>query len=212
MNMDARRTELMEKANNLIDTISENMRTVENVESAKAKFLNPESALSLELPTSDPDFSDVFKLAEIFDEKGTDKIKAYILTELELLEENALRLLEAAGFENFMKAAEQPKEEDWEDLDKEDWEDLYKEEDPEEDADMKIVIPKSYEKGHHSRKPLTDEKVQQINKLASEGMKPKDIAEKAGVSYNSAVRYANKYMDSVPNGAAKGSGRSASRR
>lgn len=208
MNMDARRTELMEKANNLIDTISENMRTVENVESAKAKFLNPESALSLELPTSDPDFSDVFKLAEIFDEKGTDKIKAYILTELELLEEDALRLLEAAGFKDVMRAAEPVEEKK---APEEDWEDV-EIEDPEEDSDMKIVIPKSMEKGHHSRKPLPDEKVQQINKLVSEGMKPKDIAEKAGVSYNSAVRYANKYMDSIPNGAAKGSGRSASRR
>ena len=208
MNMDARRTELMEKANNLIDTISENMRTVENVESAKSKFLAPESALSLELPTGDPEFADVFKLAEIFDEKHIEKIKAYILVELETLEENALKLLEAAGFGNVMKAAEPEKKEPLP-FD-ETWEDVDVPED--EDADMKIIIPEKIEKGHHSRKPLPADKVKQINKLASEGAKPAEIAEKTGVSYNSAVRYTNKFMETLPNGAAKGSGRSASRR
>ena len=208
MNMDARRTELLEKANSLIDTISDNMRTVENVEAAKAKFLAPESALSLELPTGDPEFADVFKLAEIFDEKGIEKIKAFVLMELETLEENALKLLEAAGFGNVMKAAEPeekeplPFDETWEDVDVP----------ADEDADMKIVIPEKIEKKQHSRKPLPAETVKQINKLASEGAKPAEIAEKTGVSYNSAVRYTNKFMETLPNGAAKGSGRSASRR
>jgi len=205
---DARRNELLEKANSLIDTISENMRTVENVEAAKAKFLAPESALSLELPTGDPEFSDVFKLAEIFDEKGIEKIKAFVLMELETLEENALKLLEAAGFHDVMKAAEPEKkeplpfDETWEDVDVP----------ADEDADMKIVIPDKIEKGHHSRKPLPEETVKQINKLASEGLKPAEIADKTGVSYNSAVRYSAKYLETLPNGAAKGSGRSASRR
>lgn len=206
---DARRNELLEKANSLIDTISENMRTVENVEAAKAKFLAPESALSLELPTGDPEFADVFKLAEIFDEKGIEKIKAFVLMELETLEENALKLLEAAGFHDVMKTSE-PTEKEALPFD-DSWQDV----EPitaDEDADMKIVIPDKIEKGHHSRKPLPEETVKQINKLAGEGLKPAEIADKTGVSYNSAVRYSAKYLETLPNGAAKGSGRSASRR
>ena len=99
MNTDERRSELLEKANKLIDTISESMRTVENAEAAKKKFLRADAALSLEIPIQGTGgMVDVFKLKDIFDERGIEKIKAFILTELELLEESNLKLLEAAGF------------------------------------------------------------------------------------------------------------------
>lgn len=194
-NIADRRSELLEKANNMIDMIQESMRTVENVEAAKRKFLAPESALSLELPTGDPEFKDVFKLADIFDERGIEKIKAYILTELEFLEDGALKILDTAGFhENIMKAAEPaPVEQD---------------PDPAEDDSDMIVIPDKIEKGHHSRLPLADDKVEQIKKLSQEGMKPAEIARQMNLSYKTAA----KYMETVPNGAAaKGSGRSASK-
>ncbi len=98
MNTDERRIELLNKANSLIDLISDNMRTIENVEGAKKRFLRADSELSLEIPIQGTGgMSDVFKLKEIFDEKGIEKIKAYILTELEFLEENALRILDTAG-------------------------------------------------------------------------------------------------------------------
>lgn len=197
-NIADRRNELLDKANNMIDMIQESMRTVENVEAAKKKFIAPESELSLELPTGDPEFKDVFKLAEIFDERGIEKIKAYILTELEFLEDGALRILDTAGFhENIMKAVEPaPEIKD------------QPEEDPAEDDSDMIVIPDRIEKGHHSRLPLTDDKVEQIKKLSQEGMKPAEIARQANVSYKTAA----KYMETVPNGAAaKGSGRSASK-
>lgn len=122
MNKDERRNSLLDKANNLIDTISECMRTVEDVEAAKKKIVIPESELSLELPTNDQQFKDVFKLQEIFDEKGIEKIKAYILNELEFLEESALQILDNAGFNSRS---------------------LLPSED--EDKDMKIVIPEKVE-------------------------------------------------------------------
>lgn len=209
LNNDERRKELLDKANSLIDKISESMRLVENVEAAKEKFLRPDTKLSLEMPTEDPDYKDVFKLDEIFDEDGTDKIKAFVLTELELLEEESLKLLEAAGFHDLMKAPEpepqrDPKEEP---LPFDDWEDI-EEKDPEDDSDMKIVIP---DKVRHSTKALPQKTVEQINKLVSEGAKPAEIAKKTGVSYNSAVRYSNKFMETVPNGKTD-SGRSVSSR
>lgn len=214
MNADERRNGLIEKANNLIDKIQDAMRLVENAESAKDKFTRPDSVLSLELPTEgDDEFKDVFKLGEIFDEKGIEKIKAYILTELELLEESNLKLLEAAGFvEHRQDNAPQtePVKAEPEAAGSEDspaeWEDV--EADPEDDSDMKIVIPNKIEKGHHSRTPLEADKVEQIKKLSKEGMKPAEIARQTGVSYKSAA----KYMEAVPNGETKSSGRSVSKR
>ncbi len=205
-NIADRRNELLEKANNMIDMIQESMRTVENVEIAKKRFLRADSGLALELPVEGPGgVVDVFKFSEIFDERGIEKIKAYILTELEFLEDGALKILDTAGFhENIMKAAEpapvipEAKDQEWDRID----------EDPdpaEDDSDM-IVIPDKIEKGHHSRLPLADDKVDQIKKLSQEGMKPAEIARQANVSYKTAA----KYMETLPNGAAKGSGRSAS--
>lgn len=208
MNADERRNGLIEKANSLIDKIQDAMRLVENAERAKDKFTRPDSGLSLELPIEgDDEFKDVFKLEEIFDEKSIEKIKAYILMELELLEESNLKLLEAAGFCDERKAEPLPFD---------DVPDTYEDEDlreavpdPEEDdSDMKIVIPNKIEKGHHSRTPLEADKVEQIKKLSKEGMKPAEIARQTGVSYKSAA----KYMEAVPNGETKSSGRSVSKR
>ena len=124
MNADERRNGLLEKANSMIDKIQDAMRLVENAEAAKQRFLRPDSALSLEIPIEGADdMMDVFKLAEIFDEKGIEKIKAYILMELEELEEDALKVLDFAGFHEPKKARE-----------------------PEEDdSDMKIVTPEKEE-------------------------------------------------------------------
>lgn len=213
MNADERRNGLIEKANSLIDMIQDAMRLVENAESAKHKFTRPDSVLSLELPTEgDDEFKDVFKLEEIFDEKGIEKIKAYILTELELLEESNLKLLEAAGFvEHRQDNAPQtePVKAEPEAAGSEDspaeWEDV--EADSEDDSDM-IIVPEKLEKKGHSTKALTPDKVEQIKKLSKEGMKPAEIARQTSVSYKSAA----KYMEAVPNGETKSSGRSVSKR
>ena len=205
---DTRMSELLEKANSLIDKISDSMRIIENVEAAKRRFLRADSSLSLEMPTQGTGgLVDVFKLADIFDEKGIEKIKAFILTELELLEESNLKLLEAAGFvEHRQDNAPQtePVKAEPEAAGSE-----IPFTDPEEDdSDMKIVIPNKIEKGHHSRTPLEADKVEQIKKLSKEGMKPAEIARQTGVSYKSAA----KYMETVPNGETKSSGRSVSKR
>ena len=208
MNADQRRNGLIEKANSLIDKIQDAMRLVENAERAKDKFTRPDSVLSLELPTEgDDEFKDVFKLEEIFDEQSIEKIKAYILTELELLEESNLKLLEAAGFCYERKAEPLPFDDAPDTYEDEDLREAVP--DPEEDdSDMKIVIPDKIEKGHHSRMPLEADKVEQIKKLSKEGMKPAEIARQTGVSYKSAA----KYMETVPNGETKSSGRSVSKR
>lgn len=213
MNADERRNGLIEKANNLIDKIQDAMRLVENAESAKHKFTRPDSVLSLELPTEgDDEFKDVFKLGEIFDEKGIEKIKAYILTELELLEESNLKLLEAAGFvEHRQDNAPQtePVKAEPEAAGSEDspaeWEDV--EADPEDDSDM-IIVPEKLEKKGRSTKALTPDKVEKIKELTQQGMRASEIARQTGVSYKSAA----KYMEAVPNGETKSSGRSVSKR
>lgn len=216
--VDERRNSLLDKANSLIDRIQDAMRLVENTESAKKKFLRPDSVLGLEIPIEgEEDIKDVFQLNEIFDEKGIEKIKAFVLMELEALEENSLKLLEAAGFaehcqDNVAQNTNEIKEPP-EAAGSEDWED-FGATDPEDDSDMKIVIPTKLteEKAEHSRKKLSDDKVKQITKLAKTGMKPQAIADKVGVSYNSVIRYSTKYMETVPNKTLEGSGRSASRR
>lgn len=205
---DTRMSKLLEKANSLIDKISDSMRIIENVEAAKRRFLRADSSLSLEMPTQGTGgLVDVFKLADIFDEKGIEKIKAYILTELELLEESNLKLLEAAGFVEHRQdnvPQTEPVKAEPEAAGSE-----IPFTDPEEDdSDMKIVIPNKIEKGHHSRTPLEADKVEQIKKLSKEGMKPAEIARQTGVSYKSAA----KYMETVPNGETKSSGRSVSKR
>ena len=203
MNTDQRRAELLSKANSMIDTISESMRTIENVEGAKSRFLRADSTLSLEIPIEGVGgMSDVFKFEEIFDERGIEKIKAYILTQLEFLEDGALQILEKAGFSDVIKPEDIPFAPD----PSEEWEDV-----AEDDSDM-IVVPEKFEKGHHSRKPLPEEKVEEINKLTAEGVRPKEIAEKTGVSYQSAVRYSNKYVAGTKPEDKKTSGRSASKR
>lgn len=213
MNADERRNGLIEKANNLIDKIQDAMRLVENAESAKDKFTRPDSVLSLELPTEgDDEFKDVFKLEEIFDEKGIEKIKAYILTELELLEESNLNLLEAAGFAEHRQdnapqtepVKAEPEAAGSEDSPAE-WEDV--EADPEDDSDM-IIVPEKLEKKGRSTKALTPDKVEKIKELTQQGMRVSEIARQTGVSYKSAA----KYMEAVPNGETKSSGRSVSKR
>lgn len=184
MNADERRNGLIEKANSLIDKIQDAMRLVENAERAKEKFTRPDSVLSLELPTEgDDEFKDVFKLEEIFDEKGTEKIKAYILTELELLEESNLKLLEAAGSEIPFA-------------------------DLEDDSDM-IIVPERLEK--KVGKPIDEKTIEKIGELAESGMRPSEIARHVGVSQPTASRYSKKYAETVANKETK-PGRSVSRR
>lgn len=216
MNTDDRRSVLLDKANSLIDKIQDAMRLVENTESAKKKFLRPDSMLSLEIPVEgEPDLSDVFKINEIFDEKGIEKIKAFILMELETLEETNLKLLEAAGFAEQRQdnAPQEPEaKEPPEAAGSEDWEDIAA--DPEDDSDMKIVIPNKIAevKAEHSRKKLSNDKIKEIQKLSKTDMKPQAIADKVGVSYNSVIRYSSKYMETIPKKLLESSGRSVSKR
>lgn len=211
MNADERRNGLIEKANSLIDKIQDAMRLVENAERAKDKFTRPDSVLSLELPIEgDDEFKDVFKLGEIFDEKGIEKIKAFILTELELLEENSLKLLEAAGFlEPCRDNATQTKAADTENT--EPAEAAGSEipfTDPEDDSDM-IVVPERLEK--KIGKPIDEKTIEKIGELAGEGMGPSEIARHVGVSQPTASRYSKKYAETIANKDTK-PGRSVSRR
>lgn len=207
MNADERRNGLIEKANSLIDKIQDAMRLVENAERAKEKFTRPDSVLSLELPTEgDDEFKDVFKLEEIFDEKGIEKIKAYILTELELLEESNLKLLEAAGFvehrQDNVPQTEPVKAEPeaaGSEIPFTDFED---------DSDM-IIVPERLEK--KVGKPIDEKTIEKIGELAESGMRPSEIARHVGVSQPTASRYSKKYAETVANKETK-PGRSVSRR
>lgn len=202
MNTDERRAELLSKANSLIDTISESMRTIENVESAKKKFLRADSKLTLEIPIEGcGGMTDVFKMDEIFDEKGLEKIKAYILNELEFLEEDALKVLDRAGIHNETKQQE--------------WPEIPFAPDPEEnheedDSDMIIVPEKLEKKAGHSTKPLTADKVEKIKELTQKGLNASEIARQTGCSHQSVQRYAKKFTEGIPNKETKSSGRSVS--
>ena len=217
MNTDERRAELISKANQMIDTISEAMRMVENIEGAKKRFLRADAQLSLEIPIQGTGgMSDVFKFDEIFDEKGVDKIKAYILTELEFLEEESLKILDTAGFHT-----ELPKEQDWVDVPftkepEKVWPEIpFAPEEgaplPEEDDSDMIVVPEKLEKKGHSTKPLTQDKVDKIKELSSKGLNASEIARQTGVSHQSVQRYTKKFAEGVSNKEVKTSGRSVSR-
>ena len=205
---DTRMSELLEKANSLIDKISDSMRIIENVEAAKRRFLRADSSLSLEMPTQGTGgLVDVFKLEDIFDEKGIEKIKAYILSELELLEESNLKLLEAAGFaEHCQDNAPQTEpikaepEAAGSEIPFADFED---------DSDM-IVVPEKLEKKGHSTKALTPDKVEKIKELTQQGVKASEIARQTGVSHQSVSRYSKKYAETIANKDTK-PGRSVSR-
>ena len=204
---DTRMSKLLEKANSLIDKISDSMRIIENVEAAKRRFLRADSSLSLEMPTQGTGgLVDVFKLEDIFDEKGIEKIKAYILSELELLEESNLKLLEAAGFaEHCQDNAPQTEpikaepEAAGSEIPFVDFED---------DSDM-IVVPERLEK--KVGKPIDEKTIEKIGELAESGMRPSEIARHVGVSQPTASRYSKKYAETVANKETK-PGRSVSRR
>lgn len=210
MNAAERRNGLIEKANSLIDKIQDAMRLVENAERAKEKFVRPDSLLSLQLPIEgEEEFKDVFKLEEIFDEKGIEKIKAFILTELELLEEDNLKLLEAAGFvEHRQDNAPQtePVKAEPEAAGSEDSES--KQPDTEDDSDM-IIVPEKLEK--KGSKNIDEKTIRKIEELAGEGMGPSEIARHVGVSQPTASRYSKKYAETIANKDTK-PGRSVSRR
>ena len=208
MNTDERRAELISKANQMIDTISEAMRMVENIEGAKKKFLRADAQLSLEIPIQGTGgMSDVFKFDEIFDEKGVDKIKAYILTELEFLEEESLKILDTAGFHVEQKQDNVPQKE-WPEIPfaPEEGAPL-----PEEDDSDMIVVPEKLEKKGHSTKPLTQDKVDKIKELSGKGLNASEIARQTGVSHQSVQRYTKKFAEGVSNKEVKTSGRSVSR-
>ena len=204
MNTDERRQELLNKANSLIDTISESMRTIENVESAKKKFLRPDSVISLELPIEGcGGMTDVFKLEEIFDERGVEKIKAYILNELEFLEENALKVLDQAGFHNVEQKPDNAPQKTEE---KEDWIPFAPDPDepaPEEDDSDMIIVPEKLEK-KASKPRIGEETVQQMKELLAEGKNPLQISKALGVSHQSVARHLAKTQQ-------ESSGRSVSR-
>lgn len=214
MNADERRNGLLEKANSLIDKIQDAMRLVENAERAKDKFTRPDSVLSLELPIEgDDEFKDVFKLEEIFDEKGIEKIKAFILTELELLEESNLKLLDAAGFAELCQdnapqteAVDVPDATDTEPAEAAGSEIPFT--DSEDDSDM-IIVPERLEK--KIGKPIDEKTIEKIGELAETGMRPSEIARHVGVSQPTASRYSKKYAETVANKETK-PGRSVSRR
>ena len=208
MNTDERRAELISKANQMIDTISEAMRMVENIEGAKKKFLRADAQLSLEIPIQGTGgMSDVFKFDEIFDEKGVDKIKAYILTELEFLEEESLKILDTAGFHVEQKQDNVPQKE-WPEIPfaPEEGAPL-----PEEDDSDMIVVPEKLEKKGHSTKPLAQDKVDKIKELSGKGLNASEIARQTGVSHQSVQRYTKKFAEGVSNKEVKTSGRSVSR-
>lgn len=190
MNNDERRRELLDKANSMIDTISESMRMVENVESAKKKFLRADSELALHLPIEGcGGTTDMFKMNEIFDEKGVEKIKAFILTQLEFLEDESLKILETAGFHSVMQcAAPQPKVEPAE-IPFAPEKNEEPDPEPEDDSDMIVVPEKLEKKATHSRLPLAEDKVEQIQELAKQGVKPAEISRQTGVSYKTATKY-----------------------
>lgn len=199
MNTDERRQSLMSKANSLIDTISESMRTIENVESAKKKFLRPDSVISLELPIEGcGGMTDVFKLEEIFDERGVEKIKAYILNELEFLEENALKVLDQAGFHNVeQKPDNVPQTEEKKDPD---WIPFAPDPDepaPEEDDSDMIIVPEKLEK-KASKPRIGEETVQQMKELLAEGKNPLQISKELGVSHQSVYRHLAKTQQESP--------------
>lgn len=209
MNNDERRKELLDKANSMIDTISESMRMVENVESAKKKFLRADSELALHLPIEGcGGTTDMFKMNEIFDEKGVEKIKAFILTQLEFLEEESLKILEAAGFHSAtqyapVQCAEPPKVEEPLEIPFAPEEDAEPDPEPEDDSDM-IIVPEKLEK--KIVKPrIGEEKVQQMKELLAEGKNPLQISKELGVSHQSVYRHLAKTQQEP-------SGRSASRR
>lgn len=169
MNTDERRSELLKKANKMMDTIGECMRMVENVEAAKRKFLRADAALSLEIPIQGTGgMVDVFKFADIFDERGIEKIKAYILTELEFLEEESLKILDTAGFGIVAQShdnAPQPEELPFT---------PEPDADPEDDSDM-IVVPEKLEKKVGRPKKYSSDKY-------SEGTDNKAVKKTAGRS------------------------------
>ena len=53
-----------------------------------------------------------------------------------------------------------------------------------------IVVPEKLEKkATHSRLPLAEDKVEQIQELAKQGVKPAEISRQTGVSYKTATKY-----------------------
>lgn len=189
-----KKAELITKANSLIDLIHESIRMIKDIEGVREK-VQKAGRLILEIPLENGEYATDASLDEFFDADEIEKIKAYIMNELDFMETGAIKIIDTANFSEKKRIeipfAPEPGEH---------WEDM------EDDSDM-IIIPDKLEK-KKGRPGLPDEKVEEIRELAKQGMSPTQIAKTADVSYSSAARYAN--YESVPNDQVK-SGRSVSK-
>lgn len=88
--------ELLTRGSELIDRINESMATIENTDAAKEKVSCPEARVTITLPLDD-EYSDTFELNTILDAKRCDKIKAFIMTELDYVQEDACSVLNRLG-------------------------------------------------------------------------------------------------------------------
>ena len=169
------------------------MRTIEDAEEVK-KRVQRTGRIMLEIKLDNGELVTDASLDEFLDDAEIEKIKAYIVSEIDFMEAGALKIIDTANFSE-AKKIEIPFAPDPDD----NWEDA------EDDSDM-IIIPDKLEK-KKGRPGLPDEKVEEIREMARQGMTTTEIAKNAEVSYSTAARYAN--YESVPNDQLK-TGRSVS--
>lgn len=87
------------KATELMDRIQGAIGTVETIEIAKGKVVKPEAEICINIRLS-ADTCDCYQLAKVLPEKSVDKIKAYVMTELDLIENTELKFLRSIGVDD----------------------------------------------------------------------------------------------------------------
>lgn len=174
------KNELLEKGNNLVEKINAAIANVEVVDIAKGQIAQPNAELCINIHHEDTEVMDIYELRKVLDDKSLEKIKAFIMTELDLAQHESLAFLENIGVTVTAPAG-----------------DTYTETDDDPEDFELLDVPETEDA---EPKKWTDE---ELCRMYGSGMSCPDIAKETGIPKSTVWYRITKAMDSLKKEGAK---------
>lgn len=89
--------ELLTKGNQLVEKLNEAMANIEVIDIAKEQVAMDAAELCVNIHHEDSEVMDIYEFKKVLGEKSLEKIKAFIMTELDMAQQESMRFLEQIG-------------------------------------------------------------------------------------------------------------------
>lgn len=89
--------ELLAKGNDLVEKINAAMSNIEVIDIAKNNVALATAELCVNIHHEDSEVMDIYEFKKVLGEKSLEKIKAFIMTELDMAQQESMRFLEQIG-------------------------------------------------------------------------------------------------------------------